>query len=188
MSKFKAIRKKRCKVCDLLFTPSKTTQIVCNWKCAMTYATDKKVKDIKIINELFDKNLRERKKKSLMVNTRNTVHFFIRTRDKGLPCVSCGCEWRSNFQAGHFHKAELFTSLKFHYDNIHGQCPSCNIHKEGNLDKYKINLPNRIGQYRFNELNELALLSKQNTKSWSFEELTEIIKKAKIDIKNLKNE
>jgi len=186
MTKFKAVRKKRCKVCDLLFTPSKTTQIVCGWKCAMTYASNKKIDNDKVIKELFDKDARNKKKKSLMVNTKNSVHYFIRTRDKGLPCVSCGCEWRSDFQAGHFHKSELFTSLKFNYDNIHGQCPSCNMHKEGNLDNYKINLPNRIGQERFNALNELALISKQNTKSWSFEELEAILKQAKIDIKNIK--
>jgi len=55
----------------------------------------------------------------LLINVKNTCHEYIRLRDKGKPCISCGNSWHSDFQAGHFYKDELFSSIKFNELNIH---------------------------------------------------------------------
>jgi len=116
--------------------------------------------------------------------TKQVVHEYVRKRDAGKPCVSCNEPWRPDFQAGHYHKAELFETLKFNLDNIHGQCPGCNIFKEGNLEQYNINLPLRIGAERFSNLQALAQIDKHQSKVWNIENLKQIresVKKLKDD-------
>lgn len=143
-----------------------------------------KAKMYKAINQVqkprleFEKAEKEHKSKSALKRaleaTKKAVHTYVRKRDKGKPCISCGEPWHEDFQAGHFHKAELFETLKFHLDNIHGQCPGCNIFNEGNLEQYNINLPLRIGAERFNELQRLAQIDKHFSKVWNVENLKEI--------------
>lgn len=112
--------------------------------------------------------------KNALKTTKTAVHEYVRLRDKGKPCISCGEPWRPGFQAGHYHKAELYETLKFNLLNIHGQCVGCNIHRDGNLEKYNINLPLRIGSEAFNELQKLASVDKHYSKVWNVENLKEI--------------
>jgi hypothetical protein len=123
---------------------------------------------------------------TLKMNVRNICHEFIRLRDKGKPCISCGQEWHSDFQAGHYYKAELFSTLKFNEYNIHGQCQGCNIRNEGNLSQYAVNLPKRIGSLNFESINLLADLDKQINFKWDRLELNKIRKEYQQKIKDLK--
>lgn len=117
--------------------------------------------------------------KSAHVNTRMQVHAFVRERDKGKPCISCNAPYNNSFQAGHFYKSETFTTLKYHLDNIHGQCERCNLFMEGNFDNYSLNLPNRIGNERFNALVFLAAQDKHQEKVWDLDKLKEVRKALK---------
>lgn len=127
-------------------------------------ALERAEKDRKVLSEL----------KRALKATKEVIHAFVRERDKGKPCISCGMPWHKDFHAGHFHKAELFETLKFNLDNIHGQCPGCNIFKDGNLEQYNINLPHRIGNDRYNILQSLAQSDKQSVKVWNVESLRDI--------------
>ena len=109
--------------------------------------------------------------KKALEATKKTVHEYIRKRDTGKPCISCGENWHPDFHAGHYHKAELFETLKFNFDNIHGQCVGCNVFKDGNLEQYNINLPIRIGAERFSNLQALAQIDKHQVKVWNIENL-----------------
>lgn len=120
----------------------------------------------------------------LLVNVRNVCHAFIRKRDEFKPCISCGIPYNSNFQAGHFYKAELFSNLRFNEFNISGQCPQCNLRKEGNESGYRVGLIQRYGQEFVNKLDALAQHYKKNTFSWEREELEEIRKYYQLKIKN----
>lgn len=121
----------------------------------------------------------------LLTNTRNICHDYIKLRDKHKPCISCGQPWHSDFQAGHFYKAELFSTLKFEELNIHGQCPGCNIGKEGNESEYRVNLPKRIGLLDFNYLNALADKDHSIDFKWDREVLKEVRAYYKNKIKEL---
>lgn len=112
--------------------------------------------------------------KRALKTTKTIVHEYVRLRDSGKPCISCSEPWRPDFQAGHYHKAELYETLKFHLDNINGQCPGCNIHKDGNLEQYNINLPLRIGAEAFNNLQQLAQIDKHYSKVWNLDNLKEV--------------
>lgn len=127
----------------------------------------------------FEKVKKEHKNRTriteVLESVRSVFHEYVRTRDEGKPCISCGTPWKSDFDAGHFYKAELFSSLRFNQYNVHGQCIHCNRRLEGNLNMYEINLPNRIGTEEFEKLKKLARDDKKNYGfKWDREELKKI--------------
>jgi protein-arginine kinase activator protein McsA len=119
--------------------------------------------------------------------TKTVLHAYVRERDKFKNCISCGCQWNDKFQAGHFYAAGSFETLKFNLDNINGQCQKCNLFDAGNFDNYALNLPNRIGLERYNELVKLAGIDKQFSKVWNLENLKEIRENIKILKKSIVN-
>ena len=174
------VRQKRCKECKELFTPTySSVQMVCSPSCAYAYSKRRDTKTKEQNNALLTNMDKERKNRkgltTLLNSVKNACHKYIRERDKGKPCVSCGTQWHKDFHAGHYYKAELFTSIKFNELNINGQCVKCNIREEGNLNNYEISLPTRIGLEAFKRLNKLAVLDrKQSNFKWDREELTRI--------------
>ena len=107
-------------------------------------------------------------------NTKTQVHTYVNKRDRYKPCISCGCQWNKQFEAGHLFSANNYRSIKFHLYNINGQCYECNHLKNGNEAAYLTNLPERIGQEATDELIQLANLDKQTNKHWTAIELKEI--------------
>jgi len=117
--------------------------------------------------ERESKSTKDRKKLgSVLSSLTNLTNKYVRMRDVGKSCISCGIPYKSDFDAGHFYKAELYTSLKFDVDNIHGQCIKCNRMLEGNLNPYSINLPNRIGDVRYKALILRAEQDKKQSNKW----------------------
>jgi hypothetical protein len=106
--------------------------------------------------------------------TKTAVHAYVRARDEGKPCISCGNEWKPNFHAGHGYKAETYETLKYHLHNINGQCEQCNLRKDGDFAGYSLNLPDRIGLENYNELVRLAGIDKQRSKVWNLDNLKEV--------------
>lgn len=137
----------------------------------------------------FEKAQKERSTQSELKRaleaTKTAVHAYVRLRDKNKPCISCGKQWNDNFQAGHYHKAQLYETLRFNLLNINGQCPECNIHNDGNLEQYSINLPLRIGQGKYDELLKLAQVDKHYSKVWNTQNLKEIRQEIKLLTKKL---
>ena len=72
-----------------------------------------------------------------------------------LGCISCGAEFKSKFDAGHYFSVGAYPNLRFNPDNVHGQCVACNQHRHGNINEYSIKLPQRIGEERFFRLLKL---------------------------------
>jgi Bacteriophage Lambda NinG protein len=106
--------------------------------------------------------------------TKTAVHSFVRERDAGKPCISCGVLWNKEFQAGHYYPAGSFETLKYDLDNIHGQCVQCNLYKEGNFENYTLRLPLRIGKEAFDRIVKLAGIDKQFQKFWDVDKLKSI--------------
>lgn len=149
------VKQKKCKCCKALFTPSSTTQTICSMACAINTAKDNfKSRHNKEENEKI-KRMRESLKthadhiKELQV----IFNSYIRARDKGLPCVSCGTPMTGRKgDASHFYSAGGNPSVRFNEDNVHLACVPCNQYRHGNLHEYAERLPDRIGQDRVNEL------------------------------------
>jgi hypothetical protein len=106
--------------------------------------------------------------------TKTLVHAYVRKRDEGKPCISCGCQWNSEFQAGHYYPAGSFETLRFNLDNIHSQCVKDNLYNNGAFENYTLNLPKRISIDSFNNLVKLAEVDKQFSKVWNLQNLKEI--------------
>lgn len=82
-------------------------------------------------------------------------HAYIRKRDSKNGCISCG--YPIVHHAGHFHPAGKHNNLRFHEDNIHGQCVTCNIYLDGNLINYRSRLLKKIGAERLSIIDMMAL-------------------------------
>jgi len=88
---------------------------------------------------------------------------FIRLRDKDKGCISCDKPLTSKYDAGHFYSTGSYPELRFHEDNVFGQCVFCNQHKHGNLIEYGLRLPKRIGEDRILKLRTLVNIPKKYT-------------------------
>lgn len=90
----------------------------------------------------------------LKIKAQNYFNAFIRERDKDSFCISC--QKSRVEQAGHFYSAGHHNHLRFHEDNVHGQCLRCNYYLGGNLNKFRVNLEIKIGKTRLEKLDLLA--------------------------------
>lgn len=105
---------------------------------------------------------------SLIQEARRPFQKLIRIRDHGQNCICCDEPLPFNigdYDAGHFLKAETYTGLIFHPDNVHGQRTYCNKYAFGNELSYSDGLKRRIGINRYNELQSL----KNNLKSFKWD-------------------
>lgn len=106
----------------------------------------------------------------LLKLTEAACNRYIRLRDEGKPCVSCGSD-KAN-QAGHYIAVNLSSFLRFDEFNINLQCPGCNLFKHGNPVAYRIELRKRIGEFELERL-ERDFLEKKVHK-WSRQSLMDI--------------
>ena len=70
---------------------------------------------------------------------------WVRARDDGLPCISCGRHHQGQWHAGHYLSTGARPELRYTESNVHRQCAPCNTHLSGNAVLYRIGLVNRIG-------------------------------------------
>ncbi|AYN26722.1 recombination protein NinG [Buttiauxella sp. 3AFRM03] len=106
---------------------------------------------------------------------------FARRLANGEGCISCGTYNADSWHAGHYRTTAAASQLRFHHDNIHLQCHSCNVHKSGNIELYRINLVKKIGETRI-----LSLENNNDTHRYSREELSTIRATARAELRALK--
>ncbi len=177
------IKQKKCRYCETLFYPIRTTAIVCSYECANLLAKEKSDKQ-------KDKEWRQRKAKmkSDLMSLSDWLkiaqtHFntYIRERDKNKVCISCQKPPLKK-NAGHFFNANNHYNVRFDEDNVHLQCEHCNTFLSGNLIFYRENLIKKIGIESFEALENKARI----TRKFSISEVKEIIEIYKAKIKTLK--
>ena len=149
---------KKCRACKVKFEPFNSLQVACSLECAQEVA----IKELERRDARRDKAqrkwVREQKEriKSRGDHTRDTqrdFNTFIRSRDEGKPCISCGRnEWEFNhssrggmWDCGHYRSVGACPELRFEPLNAARQCKSCNRDKSGNIVEYRISLRERIG-------------------------------------------
>lgn len=141
---------KKCKICLLDFEPSKPLQVTCSYKCALDYARGKMAKKVKVENK--EKKERLKTKGQHLKELQIIFNRFIRVRDKGKNCISCGLKINGTPHASHFMSVGSHPSLRFNEYNVHSSCSQCNLHLHGNLVEYSLRLPERIGDEAYNQL------------------------------------
>jgi hypothetical protein len=73
------------------------------------------------------------------------VNNYIRLRDAGQGCISCGIYYSTVWQAGHFISVGANRTIRYNEDNIHLQCVVCNLNMGGNVGPYRPRLIAKIG-------------------------------------------
>jgi len=148
----KDVKQKTCKACGEKFAPMfNTTQVVCSPKCALAHAPANSEKARKAIDQRERREIKVRKErlKSRADHLKDTQHAFnawIRERDAGQPCISCGTTADVQYCAGHYRTTAAAPELRFEPLNVHLQCNrNCNMGKSGNLLGYRPALIEKIG-------------------------------------------
>lgn len=95
----------------------------------------------------------------LRLKVRKKFNAYIRKRDEGSVCISCGSNTAN--QAGHYYSAGHYPELEFHPDNVHLQCTRCNMYLSGNLIEYRKGLERKIGVESIRKLDQIADQSKR---------------------------
>lgn len=145
---------KTCKnpACKTSFIPQRLGQAVCNYACGLAIKDVNQEKARKALVDVGRKELKAAKEKiktraEHMKDAQTAFNAWVRARDAGLPCISCGTTADIQYAAGHFRSAGGHPELRFDPLNVHLQCNrNCNMAKSGNLGPYRMELIKRIGQ------------------------------------------
>ena len=111
----------------------------------------------------------------LKLKAQKVFNAYIRKRDEGLPCISCGTGQPQH--AGHYFSAGHNSKLRFDERNVAGQCIRCNYFLHGNQTGYRKGLINRIGLCEVERLEQEASI--KSAYNWDRFSLIEIIEKYK---------
>lgn len=153
----KAVKEKKCRFCGDKFTPQRGLQSVCSFICALKYTERLDAKKEKKARMIWKREAKEKLKTltDFENEAKKVFQRWVRKRDEGLPCISCGCVKCADYSGGHYFDAGVYSGLIFHEDNCHLQCNShCNGFLNGNKPNYRIGLVKRIGLERVVWLEE----------------------------------
>lgn len=101
----------------------------------------------------------------------------------GYGCMSCGTKTALVWHAGHYRTTAAAPQLRFTDNNVWIQCPSCNVHKSGNIEAYRAKLVEEIG-----EEGVQSLECNNETHRYTREELAATRTQARSNLRNLKKQ
>ncbi|EPG2879347.1 MULTISPECIES: recombination protein NinG [Klebsiella pneumoniae complex] len=132
-AKVKTYKPKKCASCGETFTPARNLQKVCGPLCAIAHNRALKAKK----TEAEQKDKLKMRKKALLTRgdyikkAQSAFNAFIRERDEGKPCPSCGTYhppmiFGGQWDCGHFMGVGARPELRFEEKNAYRQCKACN--------------------------------------------------------------
>jgi hypothetical protein len=152
----------KCKACGTLFTRVRPMQKACSVSCAVDLS---KISAAKA--EAKQKKAERRQDKAkldamrtlpqLVKVAQSAFNAYVRARDAGKGCISCGNQLPIDaiggaFDCGHYRSVGSSPHLRFDERNAHGQCKHCNRYLSGNHVEYRKGLIGRIGQENLESL------------------------------------
>lgn len=158
---------RKCKQCGEYRPAESGVKTPVAWFCchdhAIAFARDKAVKTAQrqaakrmVANSKAEKLARaeQRKRKSdvkpigyWMKRAQAAFNRFIRARDAGIPCISCGHPDDGSRQrhASHYRSVGGNPSERFNELNVWASCSICNSHLSGNLTAFRSALLEKVG-------------------------------------------
>ncbi len=164
------------KACRQWFHPARDGQVVCSFECASAIGKEQVAKaresakqkeaQRQRTEEKAGRQRRKVKRETFKTKAQwdkeaqSAFNRYIRIRDEGKECVSCGNPLigKSNYLTGsaidasHYRSRGAASHLKFNVFNVHSACTRCNRQLSGNAVEYRIRLIERIGQERVERL------------------------------------
>lgn len=168
--------RRKCKVCNEWFVPAYANVRWCCPEHGAMYAIELRTKEkvkaeakrIKAKHEAEKEGRKRRHAKRESFKTKAqwdkeaqaAFNRYIRIRDEGKECVSCGSPLigKGNYLTGsaidasHYRSRGAASHLKFNVFNVHSACTRCNRQLSGNAVEYRIRLIERIGLERVERL------------------------------------
>jgi hypothetical protein len=149
------LKEKPCSWCKKPYIRWNSTQTTCSVECALEklkYKQERNLqRDIDKSKQAERREIKRRKEKlksksDWLREAQTACNAYIRERDKGLPCISCGNTRDVKYCAGHYKTRGGHPELRFHPFNINLQCDwNCNLNLSGNISNYRPALIEKIG-------------------------------------------
>ena len=186
------MKPKSCRICEKEFSPFTSLQKACSVKCAMEYAKRDREKVSKRGRRTAEREKRQKRKHDKdRIKTRSewlreaqtAFNAYIRERDSGKPCISCGRYHSGQYHAGHYRTVKAAPEVRFHPFNCNLQCAPCNNHLSGNVVEYRIRLKEKIGTENLRWLE-----GPHNIQKYTIEDAKEIKQYYKTLMKELRND
>jgi len=186
-----AANKKICACCKKSFVKQRPMQAVCSIQCAMEHAR-KLAEKKQAKQEAADRSRTREKLKALetypqlVKKAQTAFNAFIRARDAGKPCISCGAylpgaQVGGGADCGHYRSVGSAPHMRFVEDNAAGQCKKCNQYLSGNHVDYRKGLIDRVGLKRVEQIE-----SDQTVRKYTKEALEEIARYYRAEARKLK--
>jgi hypothetical protein len=186
------LKQKKCRMCPNKFPQFNSLHVVCSTACAIRMAEEKPKALVTLGQRRLKESRRETRQKKLAIKSLSEWHEdvklyfnrFIRLRD-GKVCISCGTQKPTiQYCAGHFRTVGAAGHLRYNEDNVHSQCNKrCNLELSGNLRAYRPALIAKIGQERFEAIENNNAVHK-----WTIDELKALKKHYQLKCKQLTKE
>lgn len=152
---------KACKVCQEVFQPWSNMSPLnrfCSPFCAAKWAgmkrDEKRLKAQK--REIAQRKESLKTTNDWVKEAQVAFNAYIRERDYGKPCISCGTFARQRFgggiDAGHYRSRGSAPQLRFHLLNCFAQCKKCNRDLSSNTVEMRKGVALRIGIDRLEDL------------------------------------
>ena len=137
----------KCTVCGSEYSRTRVGQKVCSPACAISLAVanTKKLAESKTRSELTAGRNRLKSRSDWLKEAQAVFNLYIRLRDYGEPCISCGRHHSGQYHAGHYLSVGARPELRFEEWNVHKQCSVCNNHLSGNIVLYRNGLAKKSG-------------------------------------------
>lgn len=158
---------KTCPICETEYTPRSSLQKVCHdWHCALEFNkqrdAENAAREIRKQEKLQRDDLRQRRerlkgKSEWSKEAQIAVNRYIFWRDFGHPCIACGKTLNYGVRGGavdasHYRSRGSASHHRYNVFNIHAGCVRCNRELSGNLIPFRINLIDKIGAERVEQL------------------------------------
>ena len=165
--------RRKCKVCNEWFIPQYDNIRWCCPAHGAIYALELRAKEkvkaeakrIKAQKEAEKEGRKDRRERRLALKTKSqwrveaqaAFNCYVRLRDAGKPCISCGRtpeqKHGGTMDCGHYRSRGAASHLAFNLHNTAGQCVFCNRNMSGAQKAFEQGLIERIGLERVEALN-----------------------------------
>ena len=98
--------------------------------------------------------MRDSDRRYWLEKAQGSFNAWVRARDKGLPCISCGKPDNGDVRhASHFKSRGANSFLRYHPMNVNASCVKCNVYNSGALDGYTLGIIEKYGIEALEYLN-----------------------------------
>lgn len=143
-------RQRKCKCCGASFVPfgiQSWCGLECGYKLSQVAVAKKKAKEQR--QERAETKAKLKTRADWIREAQAAWNGYVRARDAGLPCCSCGAmpgqKFGGSMDCSHYRSRGSAPHLKFHLHNAASACVKCNRFLGGNVAALRVGLIERIG-------------------------------------------